>query len=146
MSCRRVTLSHAGALEQVHSILALRQEEALHTTRGRDPKEVMKIPEICHSKFRVKELGGASKKQGRRGYQDDVVDVEQQVGNVGTHFVNKEGRIRGQSSEARLLDEAREPLVPRPVMGYEDAMQARKQKFRPHKIVSTTSYRSRDYH
>jgi len=75
---------------------------------------MMKIPEICHSEPRVKELGEASKKRGRRGCQDGVVDVEQQVGDAGTHFVNKEGRIGGRSSEARPLDEAGEALVPHP--------------------------------
>ena len=111
-----MTPSHVGALEQVHSVLALRQEEAIRRTHDRDPKEVMKIPEICHSELRVKKLSEASKKRGRQGCQDDVVDVEQQVGDVGTYFVNKEGRIRGRSSEARPLDEAGEPLVlvPRP--------------------------------
>jgi len=101
-------------LEQVHSILALRQEEAIYRMRDRDPKEVMKIPEMCHSKLRVKELGEASKNQGRRGCQDDVVDIEQQVGDVGNHCVNKEGWIGGRRTEARPLDEAREPLVPCP--------------------------------
>ena len=96
------------------SRLALRQEEAIRRTRDRDPKEVMKIPKIYHRELRVKKLGEASKKRGRRGCQDDVVDVEQQVANVGTHFVNKEGRIGGRSSEARPLDRAGEPLVPLP--------------------------------
>ena len=109
-----MTLSHAGTLEQVHSVLALRQEEAIYRTRDRDPKEMMTIPEICHSELRVKELGEAWKKRGRRGCQDDFVDVEQQVGDVGTHFLNKERRIGGRSSEARLLDEIGEPLVPCP--------------------------------
>ena len=109
-----MTLSHADALEQVHSVLALRQEEAIRRMRDRDPKKMMKIAEICHSELRVKELGEASKKRGRRGCQDDVVDVEQQVGDVDTHFVNKEGRVGGRSSEAGPLNEAGEPLVPRP--------------------------------
>jgi len=64
MSHRRVTLSHTGALEQVHSVLALRQEEAISRTRDRDPKEVMKIPKIYHGELGVKKLGEASKKRG----------------------------------------------------------------------------------
>jgi hypothetical protein len=79
----------------------------------RDPKEVVEIPEICHGELRVKELGDATKKQGRRGCQNDVVDIEQQVGDVATRFVNKEGRVGSQGSEARPLNEAGEPLVPR---------------------------------
>ena len=75
-SRRRVTLSHAGVLEQVRSILTLGEEEAVLGTRDRDPKEVVKVPEICHGELRVKKLGEATKKLGHRGCQDDVVDVE----------------------------------------------------------------------
>jgi hypothetical protein len=57
-------------------VLALRQKEAISRTRDRDPEEVMKIPEICHGELRVKKLGEASKKRGRRDCQDDVIDVE----------------------------------------------------------------------
>jgi hypothetical protein len=109
-----MTLRHAGTLEQIHSILALRQKEAVSRTRDRDPEKVMKIPEICHSELGVKELGDAMEKQGRRGCQNDVVDIEQQVGDVSTRFVNKEGRVRGRSSKAGPLNEAGEPLVPCP--------------------------------
>jgi len=73
---RRVTLSHAGALEQIRSILMLGEEEAVRGTRDRDPEEVVKIPEICHRELGVKKLGDATKEPGRRGCQDDVVDVE----------------------------------------------------------------------
>jgi hypothetical protein len=71
-----VTLSHAGALEKVRSILALGEKEVFLATRDRDPKEVVKVPEICHGELGVKKLGEATKKMGRRGCQDDVVDVE----------------------------------------------------------------------
>jgi hypothetical protein len=37
-----MTLSHADALEQIHSVLALRQEEDVSRTRDRDLEEVMK--------------------------------------------------------------------------------------------------------
>jgi hypothetical protein len=62
MSRGRVTLSHAGALEQIHSVLALGEEEAVSGTRDRDPEEVVKVPEICHGELKVKELGDATKK------------------------------------------------------------------------------------
>jgi len=110
----RVTLGHASTLEQIHSVLVLREEEAVNRTRDRDLEEVMKIPEICHGELGVKELGDATEECSRRSCQDDVVDVEQQVGDVDALFVNKERRVRSRSSEARLLDEAGEPLVPGP--------------------------------
>jgi hypothetical protein len=84
-----VTLSHAGALKQVDSILSLGEEEAVGGTRDRDPEEMMKVLEICHGELGVKGLGDATKKPSRRGCQDDVVDVEQQVGDVGTLFVSE---------------------------------------------------------
>jgi hypothetical protein len=65
-----MTLRHAGALEQIHSVLALGQGEAVSRTRDRDPEEVMKIPEICHGELGVKKLGDATKKRGRRGCQN----------------------------------------------------------------------------
>jgi hypothetical protein len=46
-----VALSHARALKQLHSVLTLREEEAIRRTRDRDPEEVMKIPEICHGEL-----------------------------------------------------------------------------------------------
>jgi len=71
----------------------------------------MEIPEICHGELGVKKLGEASKKRGRRSCQDDVVDVEEQIGNISTHFVNKEGRVGGRSCEAAPPDKAGEPQV-----------------------------------
>jgi hypothetical protein len=109
-----VTLSHAGALEQISNILTLGEEEAIGGTRDRDPEEVMKVPEICHSELGVKELGDAMKKPRRRGCQNDVIDVEQQVGNVGTLFVDKERCVGGRCGEASPLNKTREALVPRP--------------------------------
>ena len=40
----RVTLGHAGTLEQIHSVLVLREEEAVSRACDRDPEEVMKAP------------------------------------------------------------------------------------------------------
>jgi hypothetical protein len=62
----------------------------------------------------VKELGDATKKPRRRGYQNDVIDVEQEVGDVDALFVDKEGCVGGRRGEASPLNETRETLVPRP--------------------------------
>jgi hypothetical protein len=85
-----VTLSHASTLEHICSILTLGEEEAVGGTRDRDPEEMMKIPKICHGELGVQKLGDATKKPSRRGCQNDVVDVEQQVGDVGALFVDRE--------------------------------------------------------
>jgi hypothetical protein len=57
----RVTLGHAGALEQIHSVLALGEEEAARGPCDRDPEEVMEIPEIFHGELGLKDLGDALK-------------------------------------------------------------------------------------
>jgi hypothetical protein len=48
-----VTLGHAGALEEIHRILSLRQKEAIRRACDRNPEEVMEIPEIGHGEFGV---------------------------------------------------------------------------------------------
>ena len=56
-----MTLGHASALEQIHSVLALGKEEAARGPCDRDPEEVMEIPETCHGELGVKEPGDAPK-------------------------------------------------------------------------------------
>lgn len=56
-----MTLGHAGALEQILSVLTLREEEPVRGTPDRDPEEVMEIPKICHGELGVKELGEVPK-------------------------------------------------------------------------------------
>ena len=52
--CRcRVTLGHASTLKKIHSVLLLRQKEAISRSRDRDPEEVMKVPQICYGELRV---------------------------------------------------------------------------------------------
>jgi hypothetical protein len=62
----------------------------------------------------VQALGEATKKRGRWSSQDDVVDVQKQVGDAVTRFVYKEGWIRSRDSETDLLNVAGEALVPSP--------------------------------
>jgi hypothetical protein len=48
-----------------------------------------------------------------RGRQDDVIDVEWQVGEVVSIFINKERRITGGGREVELAKIHSKPLVPR---------------------------------
>jgi len=43
-----VALGHASALEEFHSVLALREKKPTGGPRDCDPEEVMQIPEISH--------------------------------------------------------------------------------------------------
>jgi hypothetical protein len=54
------------------------------------------------------------KKSRRRSSEDDVVDVHQQVGDLCTLFVNKEGGVGDGGDEADLTKKCGELLVPCP--------------------------------
>jgi hypothetical protein len=49
-----VTLSHASALENVHGVLSLQQEQAIERARDRDAEEVVQVAEVGHGKLRGK--------------------------------------------------------------------------------------------
>ena len=84
-----MALGHADVLKEIHHVLSLRQEEAIRGTGNGDPEEVMKVPKICHGELRVQAVGDAAKKISRRRREDEVVDVEQQVGNTAALFVDR---------------------------------------------------------
>ena len=54
-----MTLGHAGALEEIQGVLALRQEESVRRTRDGDPEEVVEVAKISHGELRVQTLGDA---------------------------------------------------------------------------------------
>jgi hypothetical protein len=67
-----------------------------------DAKEVMKITEVRHGELRAK-LGHDVLKESRgRCDEDDVINVEQQVGDLCTLLVNKEGGVGGGGDETEL--------------------------------------------
>jgi hypothetical protein len=108
----RVTLSHASALEKLNGVLSLRQEDPVGGARDGDVEDVMEVPKVCHGELRVKKSDEALKKIRRRGGEDDVVDVEEQVGETLTLFV--EGDVGGGGGEPELAYVRGEPLVPCP--------------------------------
>ena len=54
------------------------------------------------------------KQISRRSCEDDVINVEEQVGDLTALFVNKERGVRDRSNEAEGADVVGEALVPRP--------------------------------
>jgi hypothetical protein len=62
----------------------------------------------------MKLIGDVLKKASARGGEDDVLDVEQQVGQVVTTTNNEEGHVALRSNEAKPMSIVRKLLVPRP--------------------------------
>jgi hypothetical protein len=87
----RVTLSHAGLLENIHSILSLRQKQTIYGAGDSDAEEVVEVAEIRHGELRGEFGHDVLKKSRGRCGEDDVVNVEQQVGDPHALHVNKEG-------------------------------------------------------
>jgi hypothetical protein len=113
--CRcRVTLGHARLLKKIHRVLPLAKEEPVGGASHGDPQEVMELPKVRHGEFRVKAIDDAAEESIRGSREDDVVDVEQQVGTGAALSVDKEGGVSGRSDEAELSNVRGEALVPRP--------------------------------
>jgi hypothetical protein len=62
----------------------------------------------------VRAIDDAAEESIRGSREDDVVDVEQQVGTGAALSVDKEGGVGGRSDEAELSNVCGEALVPRP--------------------------------
>ena len=74
----------------------------------------MELPKVRHGELRVKAIDDAAEQSIRGSREDDVVDVEQQVGTGAALNVDKEGGVGGRSDEAELSNVRGEALVPRP--------------------------------
>ena len=72
----------------------------------------MECAQVSHGKLRVEAPNELLKKCRRGRSKDDVVDVEEQVGDTGPVFVDKEGGVGGRGDEAELANACRKTLVP----------------------------------
>jgi len=71
----------------------------------------VEVPEIHHGELQV-EAHGNVLQLGRGCSEDDVVNVEEQVGDTVTVFVNKEGCVGRRCCKAKLTEVRGESLVP----------------------------------
>lgn len=72
----------------------------------------MQVPEIRDGELRVETLGDTLKKSRGRCREDDVIDVEQQVGDTRALFVDKERGVGCRGDEPKLSKVGGETLVP----------------------------------
>jgi hypothetical protein len=58
----RLASTHPGALQDVESVLQLREEKAIIAVGNRDTKEVMELTHVSHSKLTLKGYNNILKK------------------------------------------------------------------------------------
>jgi hypothetical protein len=83
-----IAVIHASALKNVLSVLALVKEEAVRLLLHRGIEEVVEVVEVLHGEMLLESCSGMLEKLRTRGGEDDVVNVEQQVSNVGVAAVD----------------------------------------------------------
>jgi hypothetical protein len=76
-----ITISHASSLEDVNSVLALVEEQALGLTLNSDPQDVVQLTQVLHGEFLLKRGDDVPQEVEGGGREDDVVDVEE-VGSI----------------------------------------------------------------
>jgi hypothetical protein len=109
-----MTLSHARALKKLDGVLSLGEEEAIGGTRDSNAEEVVKSAKIRHGELRA-QLSHDALQEGRgRGGENDVVVVQQEVGETCPLSKNEKGCVGGGGDEAELPKEDGEALVPGP--------------------------------
>jgi hypothetical protein len=107
-----MALEHASTLEMLNCILALREEQPVRGARDGDAEEVVERPKVSHRELRAEARSDVTQEVQRGGRQVDVVDVEQQVGDVVSIFINKETRITSRGREGELTKIRDKLLVP----------------------------------
>ena len=77
-----VTPSHPCSLEDVKGVLALVEEEPGGASLNGDTKEVVEGPEVLHRKLLLKGGDDALEELGAGGSQDNVIDIEEEIGGL----------------------------------------------------------------
>ena len=86
----RWRVQHAGTVEDLQGVLFLGKEQATRSGGDVDAEEVVERAEVGHGEFAVKSLDDGVEHRARAGGEDDVVDVEEQVGKVITPSEDEE--------------------------------------------------------
>jgi hypothetical protein len=107
-----IAIKHHGALEKLMSILALVKKEPIRSTDHLETEKVMERPQVLDGELSAKAISKPSKKIGSAGRQDDVVNIEQQVGGLGAVSEDKQRGVGARRLEAKLVEEGRDALVP----------------------------------
>jgi hypothetical protein len=97
----RLAVTHANALKDILSVLALVEEEPVDLLLHRDAEEVAEGAEVLHGELLLESCSGTLKQLQARSCEDDVIDVEEQVYNVSTATIDEQRGVRLGLHKAR---------------------------------------------
>ena len=75
-------------------------------------EEVVQRAQVLDDELSLKTRGELTEEASSGCRQDDVVNIEQQVGRVGALMINKERGIRAGGAKAELMKKRRNALIP----------------------------------
>src|SRR4051812_6294784 len=112
MSRRRIAIKHPCTLEKLAGVLLLMKKEPVRTPDNLDAEEVVERAEVLQRELSTKTVGEPSKKISGGCRQDDVIDVQQQVGHVVASLVDEQRRIGTRGAEDKMMQKRGDALVP----------------------------------
>jgi hypothetical protein len=102
----------ASALNDILSILALVEEEFADFLFHWYAEEVVERDEVLHGELLLESCSGTLEKLWARGNEDDVVDVEYQVCDVGAMAIDEQRGVRLGLHEAKGYQVGGKTVVP----------------------------------
>ena len=122
----RPAVEHPVTVEDLQRILLLRKEQAAWGSGDVDPKEVVERAEVSHRELAMECLDDGVEDGDSAGGEDDVIHVQQEVGEFPATTENKHRRVRPRGDEAdgvQVRGEAREPCPRRLLEAVEGTVQ-----------------------
>jgi hypothetical protein len=74
--------THPDALQNILSVLPLGEKQTIGRACHRNTQKMMKLTHVRHSKLTLKSPNNMVEELGRRGSENDVIHIEQQIGSV----------------------------------------------------------------
>jgi hypothetical protein len=109
-----LAISHPSPLQDIECVLPLVHEKTRRARLNSDAQEVVELTEILHSKLLLQRGDDTLKQLLTRGCEHNVINVEQQIGDLIPSAVDKERRVRLGLGESQCQQERGEPRVPSP--------------------------------
>src|SRR6185312_2401516 len=89
-----LAISHPRPLQNIEGVLPLVKEKTRRARLNSDAQEVVELIEILHSKLLLQRGDDTLKQPLTRGYEHNVINVEQQIGSLIPTVVDEERRVR----------------------------------------------------
>jgi hypothetical protein len=93
-------------------MLTLMEKELIHSAHYLKAEEVVKRAEVLDGELSAKTISEISKKSIVSGYQDDVINIEQQVSHIRPLSKDEQGGVEARRAKAKLMKKRRHALVP----------------------------------